>query len=108
MALQEEFSKTSQIEGPRIYIINHADKMSTQAANSLLKFIEEPTSEETYGILITEQKDSILPTIISRSIILNFDMPKKTIKTLCQMANFLHIDMLEPVVFADASKKRFI
>ena len=37
-----------------------------------------------------------------------FDMPKKTIKTLCQMANFLHIDMLEPVVFADASKKRFI
>ena len=78
LALQEEFSKTSQIEGPRIYIINHADKMSTQAANSLLKFIEEPTSEETYGILITEQKDSILSTIISRSIILNFDMPKKT------------------------------
>ncbi len=82
LALQEEFSKTSQIEGPRIYIVNHADTMSTSAANSLLKFIEEPTSEETYGILITEQKDSILPTIISRSIILNFDTPlKASLKT---------------------------
>lgn len=73
LALQEEFSMTSMVDGPRIYIIDKADTMSPQAMNSLLKFIEEPTSEETYGILLTENIEAILPTIKSRSIILNFN-----------------------------------
>lgn len=80
LALQEEFSKTSLVEGPRIYIINEADTMSTSAANSLLKFIEEP-SEEVYGILITEHKDNMLSTIISRSMVINFnELDKKHLK----------------------------
>ena len=79
IALQEEFSKTSLVNGPRIYIINDADKMSVSAANSLLKFIEEPTNEETYGILITEHKDNILSTIISRSMVINFEQIDKSI-----------------------------
>lgn len=72
MALQEEFSKTSLVAGPRIYIINEAHTMSSSAANSLLKFIEEPTSE-TYGILITEHKENMLSTIVSRSVVVSFD-----------------------------------
>lgn len=72
IALQEEFSKTSLVQGPRIYIINDADTMSSSAANSLLKFIEEP-SPDIYGILITEHKDNILSTIISRSMVINFN-----------------------------------
>ena len=72
IALQEEFSKTSLVPGPRVYIINEADTMSTSAANSLLKFIEEPNGE-TYGILITEHKDNILSTIISRSVVVAFN-----------------------------------
>lgn len=95
LALQEEFSKTSQIEGPRIYIVNHADKMNAAAANSLLKFIEEPINAETYGILITEQKDNILPTIISRSIVLNFQsMPKEVLKAELLSAE-LNADMVD-------------
>ena len=78
IALQEEFSKTSLVEGPRIYIINEADTMSTSAANSLLKFIEEPNGE-TYGILITEHKDNILSTIISRSMVVNFTELDKSV-----------------------------
>ena len=78
IALQEEFSKTSLVEGPRIYIINEADTMSTSAANSLLKFIEEPNGE-TYGILITEHKDNILSTIISRSMVISFSELDKNI-----------------------------
>ena len=79
IALQEEFSKTSLIPGPRIYIINDADTMSTSAANSLLKFIEEPSSE-IYGILITEHKDNMLSTIISRSMVVTFnDLDKKVL-----------------------------
>ena len=81
MALQDEFSKTSLIEGPRVYIIDEADTMSVSAANSLLKFIEEPVNEETYGILITKHKDNILPTIISRSMVVKFEeLDKKIIK----------------------------
>ena len=72
IALQEEFSKTSQFDGPRIYIINEADTMTVSAANSLLKFIEEPTSQDTYGILITEHNENILPTIRSRSVTISF------------------------------------
>ena len=40
--LQEEFSKTSLVEGNRIYIVDGIDKASVSAQNSLLKFIEEP------------------------------------------------------------------
>jgi DNA polymerase-3 subunit delta' len=79
MALQDEFSKTSLIEGARVYIIDEADTMSVSAANSLLKFIEEPVNEETYGILITKHKDNILPTIISRSMVVKFDELDKNI-----------------------------
>lgn len=79
LALQQEFSKTSLIPGSRVYIINDADTMSLSAANSLLKFIEEPTNEETYGILITRHSDNILSTIRSRSIIINFNSSNKEI-----------------------------
>ena len=78
LALQEEFSKTSLVEGPRIYIIDEADTMSASAANSLLKFIEEP-NEDIYGILITEHKDNILSTIISRSMVVSFDELDKNV-----------------------------
>jgi DNA polymerase-3 subunit delta' len=64
--LQEDFSKTMVEEGPKIYIIRHIDLINTAAANSLLKFIEEPFSE-TYGFMTTENMSSVLPTLISRS-----------------------------------------
>lgn len=69
--LQHEFSMTSLEEGARIYIINHADKMTASAANTLLKFLEEPIIE-SYAILITENVNSVLDTIKSRSQIINF------------------------------------
>lgn len=75
--LQKEFSKTSLVEGPRIYIINEIDKISQAAANSLLKFIEEPIGVETYGILLTEDISMVLPTIVSRSAIVNFKAMNK-------------------------------
>lgn len=70
--LHEEFSKTSQIEGPRIYIIIDADKMNQNSQNSLLKFIEEPT-DGIYGILCTTNPSQLLPTITSRCQTINFN-----------------------------------
>lgn len=73
IALQKEFSKSPIIDGPRIYIVIDAHRMNASAQNSLLKFIEEPVNAQTYGILLTDQLELILPTIKSRAVLLSFD-----------------------------------
>lgn len=67
LLLHQAFAKTSLIKGPRFYIIEDVDLISTQAANSLLKFMEEPENNQVYGILTTSNIQGILPTITSRS-----------------------------------------
>lgn len=63
--LQHSFSRMS-IEGERqIYIIKDCDKMRAETANSMLKFLEEPSSN-IIAILMTNNYNNILPTIISR------------------------------------------
>jgi DNA polymerase III subunit delta' len=71
LALQEEFSKTALVSGPRIYVIKSIEKISQSAANSLLKFMEEPLSHNVFGFLLTENLDGVLRTIQSRSQILH-------------------------------------
>ena len=53
----------------KIYIVPDADLMTVQAQNALLKTIEEPPS---YAVifLLTENADSLLPTICSRCVML--------------------------------------
>jgi len=63
--LQRIFSYRSENRNPKVYIIDHAEKMTTQAANSLLKFLEEPQSPAV-AILIAENGQALLPTIQSR------------------------------------------
>ncbi|WP_044895815.1 DNA polymerase III subunit delta' [Bacillus alveayuensis] len=70
-ALQAEFSKTGVESHKKLYIIEHADRMTANAANSLLKFLEEPNSE-TVAILLTEQYHRMLNTIVSRCQVLSF------------------------------------
>ena len=72
-----EFSKTSLILGPRFYIINQADKMTASASNSLLKFIEEPVDVDVHAILLSENLSNVLPTIVSRCQIINFQSENK-------------------------------
>lgn len=71
--LQKEFSSTAALDGPRVYIIEDADKMSQDTQNKLLKFIEEPVSTQTYGILLTTKPDFIISTIKSRVISLKLN-----------------------------------
>lgn len=70
--LQKEFSKSSLEDGPRIYIIDKIEKMTTSSSNSLLKFIEEPINANTYGLLLSDNISKVLPTIISRCQVINF------------------------------------
>ena len=69
--LLREFSSSGFEGQSQVFIIRDADKMHTNAANSLLKFIEEPQSD-TYMILLTQDESRILPTIKSRTQIFYF------------------------------------
>lgn len=51
--------------GRRVVIVDAADDMNTQAANALLKMLEEPPERATL-LLITHQPSRLLPTIRSR------------------------------------------
>ncbi|MBS4179756.1 DNA polymerase III subunit delta' [Lederbergia citrea] len=64
-SLRTEFSKSGVESNKKLYIIIDAEKMTISAANSLLKFLEEPNSE-TMAFLVTDQSQRILPTILSR------------------------------------------
>lgn len=50
----------------KVYVIEAFDKLTPQAENSLLKFLEEPP-EKTIALLLTVDKSNILPTIHSRA-----------------------------------------
>jgi DNA polymerase III subunit delta' len=74
--LQKEFSYKSASSSTKIYIVSEAETMTTQAANSLLKFLEEPVSQ-VVAILITENGHALLPTIQSRAQWISFTpMPR--------------------------------
>lgn len=64
--LNKKFSLKSFEGGSKILIVWQADKMNISAANKFLKFLEEPP-KDTLIILTAENTDSILPTIISRT-----------------------------------------
>ncbi len=70
-SLLKEFSKVSIEKGPRIYIIEDADKLNQTSANTLLKTMEEP-GVDIYQILVTESINSLLRTIVSRAEVLHF------------------------------------
>jgi DNA polymerase-3 subunit delta' len=76
--LQMEFAKTSIEPGKKIYIIKDIDTINVAAANSLLKFLEEPYPD-IHGILTTNNINKLLPTIISRSQIVSFQSLNKNI-----------------------------
>lgn len=83
--LQAEFSKKGLESLKKVYLLVHADKMSVSASNSLLKFLEEPNAETT-AILLTEQPQQILPTILSRCQGLTFQplVPQILVKQLVE------------------------
>lgn len=62
----------------KIYIVPDADMMTVQAQNALLKTIEEPPAYAVI-LLLTENADSLLPTICSRCVMLKLRNIKDTL-----------------------------
>ncbi|OIN96700.1 DNA polymerase III subunit delta' [Candidatus Desantisbacteria bacterium CG1_02_38_46] len=61
----------------KVYIIEEAGNMTEEAANSLLKILEEPPVDTVF-ILTTSSPQDILPTIISRCQMVRFTTKSKT------------------------------
>ena len=69
-------TKSLRENGRRVYIIYGFERLSTVISNKILKFLEEP-QENIYALLLTENFEKILPTIVSRCQVFNFTFPKK-------------------------------
>ncbi len=64
-ALNGFFQMSAADGGRRVVIIDDADEMNSNAANALLKMLEEPPERATL-LLLSHQPSSLLPTIRSR------------------------------------------
>src|SRR5262245_34902961 len=73
----------------KVFVVEEADLMNASAQNTLLKTLEEPEGR-TLIILLTDQSDSLLPTIRSR----------------CQLIRFAPLD--EKIVKEELQKKHGI
>ncbi len=103
--LQSEFSK-SAIEGSKkIYIIKSADKMNIQTANSILKFLEEPV-DDIIAILIVDNINLVIPTIISRCQIIKLNKKKYEESSLLNFSNLCNNTKYR--CLSDAEKRQFI
>lgn len=63
--LADFMGQTAQQGGRKVVILHPAEAMNLNAANALLKSLEEP-SAETYLLLVSDQPSRLLPTIRSR------------------------------------------
>lgn len=57
----------------RVAIVSEFEKMSDEAANAMLKMLEEP-GDQTLFLLVTAHKDMIAPTIASRAQHIRFSL----------------------------------
>jgi DNA polymerase-3 subunit delta' len=72
MRLLKESAQYKPLHGDRrVFLIDQADRANEQAANSLLKTLEEPP-DHLILILTADNVYDLLPTIRSRSVLLNF------------------------------------
>ncbi len=74
--LTDFVSKTAQQGGKKLVIISPVEALNTNAANALLKNLEEP-SGETVLLLVTHARSQVIATIRSRCQLVDFPIPAK-------------------------------
>lgn len=73
VSLVSQFNKTAlEQQGLKFYIIQQVESASVEALNSLLKFLEEPGNQMTYAILTSNHLERVLPTVVSRCLVVPF------------------------------------
>lgn len=103
--LNEQVRIPPQRGSHKIYIIDEAHMLSTQAFNAFLKTLEEPPDYVIF-ILATTEKNKILPTILSRCQVYDFRRisPKEIVNYLSHIVQEKNIDYHEDALFLIAQK----
>jgi len=66
-----------------VFIVRDAERLTQQAANALLKTLEEPP-ERTHFVLLTSQPRRLLDTVRSRTLAVRFGpLPDEVVAELC-------------------------
>jgi len=103
--LQSQFKMKSLETSKMVYIIYEADKMNTSAANTILKFLEEP-EEGIIAILLTKNIHNVIDTIVSRCQIINFktnnlniikNYDKEIIENVLKFIKYLEFNKLNTI-----------
>lgn len=90
--LTDQVRFAPQVGTYKVYIIDEVHMLSTQAFNAFLKTLEEPPAHAIF-ILATTEKHKILPTILSRCQI--FDFQRITVRDIAE--HLAHIAEAEGV-----------
>ncbi|MBL93585.1 MAG: DNA polymerase III subunit delta' [Myxococcales bacterium] len=87
----------------KVAVILDAHRMTPQAANALLKTLEEPRPN-THLILVAPSKDSILPTLLSRSQVVRFrPLQSESVANLLEHEGLSAEEALQRSVASDGS-----
>jgi DNA polymerase-3 subunit delta' len=100
--LQGFFSKTSTFGGWRVAIIDSADELNRNAANAILKILEEPPKNSII-ILVSHAPGKLLPTIKSRCRQLRVMPLKYSIVTDILQQHFPELTLDETASYAAMS-----
>ncbi|MGF1694878.1 DNA polymerase III subunit delta' [Vibrio lamellibrachiae] len=73
--------ESSQLSGFRLFVIQPAEAMNESAANALLKTLESPGNQCLF-LLVTQRKELLLPTIVSRCQQWNVKAPSSEVASL--------------------------
>lgn len=95
----KKFALKSYEGGSKILIVWQADKMNTDAANKFLKFLEEPP-KNTYIILTASNTDFMLPTILSRTQIVEIPSIKdEDLESFLLKDNQVSVERRKEIIF---------
>tara|TARA_R110002072_G_scaffold172728_1_gene326956 strand:- start:38212 stop:39243 length:1032 start_codon:yes stop_codon:yes gene_type:complete len=87
--LVEFFGKSSQQGGLKIALVSPAEALNNNAANALLKTLEEPSGQSVI-ILVSHQPGMLLPTIRSRCQLVDFTRPELNVSLTWLKANSIN------------------
>lgn len=94
--LLEEISTTSQFNNKKVYIIDGVEKLNDFADNALLKTLEEP-QENIYAFLISNNINSVKPTISSRCQKLYLNVSSDNSENFTDEEKELATDIIESI-----------
>lgn len=101
--IMDEFSRTPlEKANKKVFIITNINNSSIKVLNMILKFIEEPTNDNTYAIFTSDNIDGLAPTVVSRCEKLEFKT--RDLKELIDEYKNIGFDNIDAYILANIKK----